>query len=526
MNKTQLSHDFFDAELVIGLVSPVGAETTLVKQMLTESLNQAGYEVKVVKISADVIPCLVDVEPFGTDKFSRYRNLMNAGNACRHKTSDTAILAKGAAFIISRMRPEVDTTSKANFDQSAQSLSKTAFIIDSLKRPEEVNALRIIYSSGFVLIGIHEESQRRIAHLCAGDAMTTENAEKLVEADRDESALDGGQAVVNGQRVNETFHLADCFVELVGSSDRLRCDVRRIVDLCFGNPFITPTFDELAMFQAFASALRSADLSRQVGAVIANNDQVLATGANECPAAGGGLYWPERSKTTGCIQDAPSGRDFTRRFGSYDGCDSNRIEQIAIIQALAKRINDKVPSISVEELVSILDAEEIQSLTEFGRVVHAEMDALLSCARQGISTRGAVLYSTTFPCHNCAKHIIAAGIKRVVYVEPYSKSKALDFHAESILTPAQAVADNEVGVRFEPFVGIGPRRFFELFSMKLGSSYDLKRKDKKSGAKTPWTLSRSRLRVQMKPVSYLHFEMLAATEFGRSVPTFSQEMDQ
>ena len=44
---------------------------------------------------------------------------------------------------------------------------------------------------------------------------------------------------------------------------------------------------------------------------------------------------------------------------------------------------------------------------------HAEMEALLSCARSGVSTRGATLYSTTFPCHNCAKHIIAAGVARV-----------------------------------------------------------------------------------------------------------------
>ncbi len=71
-------------------------------------------------------------------------------------------------------------------------------------------------------------------------------------------------------------------------------------------------------------------------------------------------------------------------------------------------------------------------MTEFGRVVHAEMDALLSCNRAGIPTIGSTLYCTTLPCHNCAKHINASGITRVVYVEPYPKSRALDFHSESI----------------------------------------------------------------------------------------------
>jgi deoxycytidylate deaminase len=52
----------------------------------------------------------------------------------------------------------------------------------------------------------------------------------------------------------------------------------------------------------------------------------------------------------------------------------------------------------------------LYDLTEFGRAVHAEMEALLCCARSGVSPRFGSLFTTTFPCHNCAKHIIAAGI--------------------------------------------------------------------------------------------------------------------
>ena len=64
-------------------------------------------------------------------------------------------------------------------------------------------------------------------------------------------------------------------------------------------------------------------------------------------------------------------------------------------------------------------------------MVHAEMEALLSCARSGVSPVGGTLYSTTFPCHNCAKHIVAAGLRRVVYVEPYPKSRAVEFFNRS-----------------------------------------------------------------------------------------------
>jgi len=48
-------------------------------------------------------------------------------------------------------------------------------------------------------------------------------------------------------------------------------------------------------------------------------------------------------------------------------------------------------------------------------VVHAEMNALLIAAKNGVSTDGATLYTSFYPCDNCCKHIAAAGIKEVVY---------------------------------------------------------------------------------------------------------------
>ena len=53
------------------------------------------------------------------------------------------------------------------------------------------------------------------------------------------------------------------------------------------------------------------------------------------------------------------------------------------------------------------------------RTIHAEMNALLQCAKQGVSTEGATIYVTHFPCLNCTKSIIQAGIKRIYYAEDY-----------------------------------------------------------------------------------------------------------
>ncbi len=53
------------------------------------------------------------------------------------------------------------------------------------------------------------------------------------------------------------------------------------------------------------------------------------------------------------------------------------------------------------------------------RTIHAESNAILQCAKFGVSTDGADLYVTHFPCLNCSKQIIQAGIRKVIFEEEY-----------------------------------------------------------------------------------------------------------
>jgi len=55
--------------------------------------------------------------------------------------------------------------------------------------------------------------------------------------------------------------------------------------------------------------------------------------------------------------------------------------------------------------------------------LHAEQNAILFAAKNGIATAGATLYVTFAPCINCAKVIVTAGIKTVYYKTPYDRSK-------------------------------------------------------------------------------------------------------
>ncbi len=69
--------------------------------------------------------------------------------------------------------------------------------------------------------------------------------------------------------------------------------------------------------------------------------------------------------------------------------------------------------------------EDEQGLTK-PYVLHAEANAITKIARSGNSCEGATLYVTTMPCIECSKLIIQAGIKRVVYSEPYRVTDGVD----------------------------------------------------------------------------------------------------
>ncbi len=53
------------------------------------------------------------------------------------------------------------------------------------------------------------------------------------------------------------------------------------------------------------------------------------------------------------------------------------------------------------------------------RTIHAETNAIIQAALHGVSTKGATCYVTHFPCINCTKALINAGIVRLVYSESY-----------------------------------------------------------------------------------------------------------
>ncbi len=146
-----------------------------------------------------------------------------------------------------------------------------------------------------------------------------------------------------------------------------------------------PSWDEYFMEITELVAKRSTCLRRKVGAVVVKDKRILTTGYNGPPA---GL----------------------KHCDELGGC-----------------LRDKLDIPSGERM-------------ELSRAVHAEQNAIIQAAKYGISIDGATIYVTNHPCFICAKMLINAGIKRIVYKEGYP-----DEFAKEIL--------KEAGIKVEQFKG-------------------------------------------------------------------------
>lgn len=77
------------------------------------------------------------------------------------------------------------------------------------------------------------------------------------------------------------------------------------------------------------------------------------------------------------------------------------------------------------------------------RTIHAEMNAILQCAKFGVLTAGAEIYVTHFPCLQCCKSIIQAGIKAVYYASDYKNHPyAIELFNDAGITTKKIPLDN------------------------------------------------------------------------------------
>ena len=421
------------------------------KEEELEKVNYSPVEIRLTELLS-LVDNKFDFNLVESPLEQRYRSYIKAGNKLRE------LLKRPDAFALLAL-PAINERRKTLTGDSGKPAKRTAYILDQLKRPEEIETLRLIYGRSFVQISCYSEKTSRIDRLArrmsSSDARQgslgsyRSKANELVEIDENQISDP------DGQRVQKAFPMADVIIH-GQSEETIRVSLTRFLRAFFNDKFISPTKDEYGMFLAKAASLRSLDLSRQVGAAIfQESGEVISCGCNEVPKAGGGTYWAE---------DDHDARDFKR------GYDSNAQMKMTILADSYRRLqsslddDQKLHFPSEDEFKEILGKNsQIMDILEFGRMIHAEMSALSDAARLGLSVKGGTLYCTTFPCHMCARHIIASGISRVVYIEPYPKSLVSELYDEEV-----AIEDNcnhaHPKVKIEHFVGITPNLYPHIFS--------------------------------------------------------------
>lgn len=482
-------------ELVIGLVGPIGCDISIVEKAIAAALKQVDYRTKHISLS-DGIADLLEEKTEERPALSSLAEKIASGNEVRRLYSKNGILAAYAIAKIREQRAEIASElgfePPENATQEEMRVADAAYIVRQFKRPEEIQLMRKIYGPAFIQVSVTQDRQERISNLIGRlgredpglkpDEREAE-AKKLIRQDENEDDDD------YGQRLTKIFHLADVFIEAKGEEFTSSTCVR-FINALFGRNNIAPTKDEFGSFMAKSASLRSVDLSRQVGAAILSQDGDLITvGCNEVPKPDGGNYWDE---------DPSKKRDIDK------GGEANKEETSRIIYDFLKTLSDhemlvdgKKPNDLLRDasLSKAISDSMIGEITEYGRMVHAEMNAISDAARLGRSVRGATLYVTTFPCHNCAKHIIACGVSRVVFIEPYPKSRTELLYGDLV-----SIGEHEEGkVEFEHFSGISPSRFSAIFEKS-------RRRSRTTGEIEDWYQGECRPRIGEQEIDYITSE--------------------
>lgn len=395
------------------------------------------------------------------------------------------------------------TVEKIKGDTKSQ--KQDYIFIHNIRSVDEVKFLQEKYDYNFILLSC--EARRDIR-----EKLFTDNNNIFLKINNDKEYIKDTQKCVE---ISDYHIISDKFVESLIENDfkidedkflktkKYQDQIKHILRFCdiLEDPrFVYPKKAELAMVQAYNASLSSKCLSRQVGAVITDkNDYIIAEGWNDVPKTDiettkdhlNILCCNERfhdKNTEKFLEFLPkefkNNKD-SMNLISFKGCYSTaKINQlnkkikakiIDIIETnIAKIIKNEskeiVRTIAQEILTGLNDFDEIKGLTEFSRAVHAEQNALIQLARTNSpSSSGCKIYVTTFPCHHCLKLIIAAGIREIIFVEPYPKSLWMEMYPETIVLEREMEKNiyedkklkNKVVIK--PFQGVKAQSFFRLF---------------------------------------------------------------
>jgi len=434
----------FTSELVIALCGPIGSPIHAVADKLKTVLaTDFGYEqCEIIRLS-DFIRKYSPEASIPDDEHGKIKELIRLGDVLRETKGRSVLVELAIGTKITKDREARKLEARAANYRPA----RVCHIIDSVKNQEELELLRKVYRDMLYFVGVFSPMEMRRKNL-ESRGMSLPQIYELIDKD-------SGEEKDHGQTIRDTFPNADFFLRIDSDTDtKIAERVTRFLHIIQGTKIITPTKAERAMYAAASAANNSACLSRQVGAAITDeNGEILSTGWNDVPKFGGGLYG----------SDELLGNEDNRCWNIQGGtCFNDKEKQLTAEVVVSDLIEaELIKSVDREKAVKhVTKSSKLKSLIEFSRSVHAEMLAIIAGSQTaGQRVKGGKLYCTTYPCHACARLIIAAGIKEVYYIEPYRKSLALKLHSDAI---SETETDDKK-VRILPYDGVAPNKYLKLF---------------------------------------------------------------
>lgn len=317
-------------------------------------------------------------------------------------------------------------------------------VIDGIRNTDEVERLRDEFGYSFTLIGVLASSTTRWERISAS-AYTDHG---LTEDDfhRDDTK-DRNEETPWGQQVELCIDKADVFID---NSDEVhprtfKKELLNTVDLVAGTTPRSATPDEICMHIAYGASHGSKCIKRHVGAIVVDSDgEVVGLGYNENPAG-----------TKPCVEEPEYGNKCYRdiiRNGHFQHLSERQMRCPQCSTTLPVIVGPPwhCPNCTNNRQKTNLEAFFFPDRAmNWCTAIHAEAAALAAAGRR---SRGGTVYTTTFPCMQCAEKIIQAGIVRVCYTEAYP-----DNHSIGRLAIGKVRMDRFRGVRSSSFERIfGP----------------------------------------------------------------------
>jgi hypothetical protein len=144
------------SELVIGLVGPIGVDLDAVASALEQALERVSYQMRqlhLIDLLSGLLPGVITSAGASMDR--RYRERMDAGNRFRKA------LQRGDALALLAMAAIRDERGNEGKGNTKDPIERCAYLLRSLKTPEEVGILREVYGASCHVVAAYASREHR-----------------------------------------------------------------------------------------------------------------------------------------------------------------------------------------------------------------------------------------------------------------------------------------------------------------------------------------------------------------------------